>query len=178
MNDTLLNNYVNYISRTSIAINADDVLPCAFGVSDIQRILPHREPFFKVSFIDAVNITAQTIEARYLVSTGDAVFDGHFPGNPVYPGVLQIEIMGQAGLCLAYFVKNNTLAIAANATPVHGLFTRVWNSAFIKPVLPGTELKIRVKVLEDDDILCVIGAQLFTADEALVAYSVLQLYYS
>src|SRR5688572_11438990 len=70
------------------------------GRSAVEALLPHREPFLFVDRITALDRRTPRIRARRFIPADDGVFAGHFPGNPVYPGVLQLEMIGQAGLCL------------------------------------------------------------------------------
>lgn len=102
---------------------------------DAVGLLPHRPPF---RFVDAVDELepGELVAARYLV-TGDEFFlVGHFPGNPVFPGVLQLEALAQAG------------AIALLSDPRYSgtlpLFGGVENVRFRRQVRPGDELGLRV----------------------------------
>lgn len=147
-----------------------------FDKEDIYKIIPHRPPFNLISTITAVNIEAAIVEVSSYVDPLDPVFAGHFPGMPVYPGVFQIESMGQAGLCLAYFTKNNTLDINENSHAVKGLFTRVHNAGFNKGVKPGDNLTIRVKSIEDDDFMGLMAAQVIVNNE-VYSHSILEVYY-
>ncbi len=64
--------------------------------NEIQQILPHRYPMLMVDRV--LELTAgERIVAQKNVSINEAIFQGHFPGNPIFPGVLQIEALAQAG---------------------------------------------------------------------------------
>lgn len=167
---------IHTLKREAIVLPADGLTTLKYGTEDIYKIIPHRPPFALVNSIVAVNLTTATLEATSFVSPKDPIFNGHFPGQPVYPGVMQIETMGQAGLCLSYFIKNNTTEISDNSEPVKGLFTRVHNAGFNKGVMPNDMLTIRVQSIEDDDFMGLMSAQVLINNE-IISHSILEVYY-
>lgn len=167
---------IQSLKRDKLEMPANGTVQVNFGKPEIDKIIPHRAPFSLITTITAVNIADAIIETTCFVDPNDPVFAGHFPGMPVYPGVFQIEGMGQAGLCLAYFIKNNTLEIDSTSEPVKGLFTRVHNAGFNKGVMPGDTLTMRVKSLEDDDFMGLMSAQVLINNE-VYSHSILEVYY-
>lgn len=111
----------------------------ALQSADIQKllsILPHRYPFLlidKIIDIDGDN-SATGIKN---VTINEPHFTGHFPGNPIMPGVLIIEAMAQTA---------GAISIMANGfdTPSIVYFMTIDNAKFRKPVVPGDRLEIRV----------------------------------
>ena len=65
-------------------------------ITEIQEILPHRYPFLLLDSVEEV-IPGERVVAKKNVTVNEQVFQGHFPGNPVLPGVLIIESLAQAG---------------------------------------------------------------------------------
>jgi len=171
-----LENWINKVKRQPLQIDFEDTVKLNFQKEDIDKIIPHRSPFALITSLTAVSLQQQIIEATSYVNPTDPIFEGHFPGMPVYPGVMQIESMGQAGLCMAYFLKNNTTEITENSVPVKGLFTRVHNAGFNKGVKPGDLLTIRVQSIEDDDFMGLMMAQVLLNDE-VYSHAVLEVYY-
>ena len=171
-----LENWINQVKRQPLQMQFEDTVKLNYGNEDIDRIIPHRAPFALITSLTAVSLEHQIIEATSFVNPDDPIFEGHFPDMPVYPGVMQIESMGQAGLCMAYFLKNNTTEITADSVPVKGLFTRVHNAGFNKGVKPGDLLTIRVKSIADDDFMGLMMAQVLLNDE-VYSHSVLEVYY-
>ena len=100
-------------------------------------LLPHRPPFRFVDAVDDVE-PGVSIRARYHVTGEEAFLAGHFPGNPVFPGVIQLEALAQAG------------AIAVLADPRFAgklpLFGGVENVRFRRMVQPGDTLMLNVTV--------------------------------
>ncbi len=167
---------IHSLKRDILEIPIEGLVKVNYGIEDIYKIIPHRPPFALVTSISGVNLKEAVIEVTSYIYPADPIFAGHFPGHPVYPGVMQIEAMGQAGLCLAYFNKNNTTEIKDNSEPVKGLFTRVHNTGFNKGVVPGDTLKIRVKSIEDDDFMGLMSAQVLINNE-IYSHSILEVYY-
>lgn len=104
----------------------------------IQRILPHRYPFL---FIDRVLAATpgESIVAQKLVSMSDPILQGHFPGFPILPGVVQVEAMAQAAVLLA------NLSGVFDPAQHNCLFMGIQEVKFRAPVIPGDVLTITVK---------------------------------
>ena len=105
----------------------------------IDRLIPHRDPF---SWIDeVVEISETTVVARKFLDPGLPVFAGHFPGSPVFPGVLLCEAAFQAGAVLLASLGG----IAEGYLPV---VTRQNETRFRRIVRPGETLEIEVTLRE------------------------------
>jgi beta-hydroxyacyl-ACP dehydratase FabZ len=110
----------------------------ALDVQEILQLLPHRYPMLMVDRI--VEISADSIIGLKNVTVNEPHFTGHFPGYPVMPGVLIIEAMAQvAGLLVG--------ALAPHTRGKIMFLASVDNAKFRKPVVPGDQLRIEVKML-------------------------------
>lgn len=107
--------------------------------AEIQTLLPHRYPFL---LIDAAEdyVEGESITGIKGVTFNEPFFPGHFPGNPVMPGVLMIEAMAQAGAVLMY---KTLKASPAEATV---FFMGADKVKFRAPVRPGMMLRMPVRV--------------------------------
>ncbi|HEX4546468.1 MAG TPA: 3-hydroxyacyl-ACP dehydratase FabZ [Candidatus Acidoferrum sp.] len=109
------------------------------NVVEIQKILPHRYPFLMVDAIVEVE-RLKSIVGLKNVTINEAHFQGHFPGAPVMPGVLIIESMAQTGgLLLLLEVPDREKKLL--------YFVAVDGARFRRPVVPGDQLKVEMKVL-------------------------------
>ena len=108
-----------------------------YTAGKIMEIIPHRPPFLMLDTIEELE-AGKRVVGRKLVSMGEPCFQGHFPGNPVFPGVLIVEAMAQAG------------AVAILSQPEWqgktAYFAALDKVRFLKPVLPGDELLLTVSI--------------------------------
>src|SRR5262245_3432666 len=103
----------------------------------LVALLPHRTPFL---FVDAVHAyePGVGVEARFLVTGDEPILAGHFPGNPIFPGVLQLEALAQAGAIAVLSDERY-----AGKLP---LFGGVEDTRFRRVVRPGDELVLKVEM--------------------------------
>ncbi len=114
----------------------------------IERLLPHRDPFLLVDRVTRLD-GGELIVARYDLTRARDVLAGHFPARPMYPGVLHIEAIGQAGILLAL--------LAGNERPTSISLTHVRAARFIRPVGPDGELELVARIVDDGLFLTVVG---------------------
>lgn len=105
----------------------------------IQEILPHRYPFLLVDKIVELEPRVRIVGIKQ-VTINEQFFQGHFPGAPVMPGVLQIEAMAQVGAILA-------LREFEDRDSKIPFFSGIENARFRRPVVPGDTLTIEVVAL-------------------------------
>jgi UDP-3-O-[3-hydroxymyristoyl] N-acetylglucosamine deacetylase / 3-hydroxyacyl-[acyl-carrier-protein] dehydratase len=109
-----------------------------YDINDIERMLPHRYPFLLVDKV--MEIQEECIVGVKNVTMNEPMFQGHFPGNPVFPGVLQIEAMAQCGGIFA-------LSKVEDPHLYSTYFMKIDNVKFKKKVLPGDTLVFELNLL-------------------------------
>ena len=140
-----------------------------YGQHDIARIIPHRSPLLFVDRLVGLDWENGLLAAKRTVSPDDPVFSGHFPDYPVYPGNFTVESIGQAGLCLHYFVVNKRADIGADARPVQLRATKIAGALFIEPIRPGDTVTFLVKKLSFDGYFAsIIGQALVNGTVSVV----------
>lgn len=109
------------------------------NVKDIQSLLPHRYPFLMVDRIIEIDPGKKIVGIKNL-SINEEFFQGHFPGNPIMPGVLIIEALAQAA---------GILALRSGAPGGKAVyFMSIERAKFRKPVVPGDQLRLEVSILQ------------------------------
>ena len=131
----------------------------SFDVNEIIKILPHRYPFILIDKIE-INEPGKSLTALKNVTINEPFFQGHFPGQPVMPGVLSLEVLCQAGSFLMLNQVENPLS-------KNMFFTTVESTRFKKPIVPGDQLKIEVELVKKKLNLCKFHG-ICTVDETLV----------
>jgi 3-hydroxyacyl-[acyl-carrier-protein] dehydratase len=103
-----------------------------------------------VDQVTVLDLDRALIAARYDLSRAEDVFAGHFPGYPVWPAVLQVEAIMQAGVIL--FAGLSGTSGLARATVVH-----VNEARFMRPIVPGDDVEIFAHLIEDSLLYTVVG---------------------
>lgn len=130
-------------------------------VMQIQKILPHRVPFLLVDRVTDVKV-GEYVEAYKNISISEPVFQGHFPGHPIYPGVMIIEGMAQAGAVLAFYAEDMTEESVQNKVVY---FMSIDGAKFRKPIRPGDRLDYRVSLIKHRGAVWVLKGEAFVDGE-------------
>jgi len=134
-------------------------------INEIQTILPHRYPLLLIDRVTEMEV-GKSIVAYKNVTIGEQVFQGHFPGHPIYPGVMIIEGMAQAGGVLAF--KSMAPSVQEETKEKVVYFMSIDKAKFRAPVTPGDKLVYCLSVLKHKGAIWVLDAKAYV-DEKLVA---------
>lgn len=107
-----------------------------FGAETIRKIIPHRYPFLHVD--QMTTFYEDGMEGYKLLSSGEPCFQGHFPDQPIFPGVLQIETAAQVGACWILSLRENLGKIA--------YLMSVEEAKFRRPAIPGMRLDVKGRI--------------------------------
>jgi len=129
-------------------------------VVEIQKILPHRYPFLLVDKITKME-EGKSVVGYKNVSISEPVFQGHFPDHPIYPGVMILEGMAQAGGILAF--KSSGFSEEELKSKVI-YFMSIDRAKFRNPVKPGDRLEYRIEIIKLRKNLIVLEGKAYVDD--------------
>jgi len=133
-------------------------------VVQIQKILPHLFSFLLIDRVTSLTPEEELIGFKN-VTIGEQIFEGHFPGHPIYPGVMILEGMAQAGGILAFESMDMTEEEAAKKVVY---FMSIDKAKFRSPVRPGDRLEYRMTVTKHKGPIWVLKGMAYV-DEKLVS---------
>ncbi|PNV60364.1 3-hydroxyacyl-[acyl-carrier-protein] dehydratase FabZ [Clostridium sp. chh4-2] len=109
------------------------------GIKEIQEIIPHRHPFLLIDCIEELEPGVKAVGYK-CITYNEPQFEGHFPQEPVMPGVLMIEALAQVGAVAILSVEGNKGKTA--------YFGGINNAKFKKKVVPGDKLKLECEIIK------------------------------
>lgn len=118
----------------------DDTVAPLFDINQIKGLLPHRYPFLLVDKI--IEVTPTTVVGVKNVTSNEPFFQGHFPEEPVMPGVLHLEAMAQTGGILILHDKENPELYST-------YFLKINNVKFRRKIVPGDTLIFRLELVDE-----------------------------
>ena len=144
------------------AVNSQLEMPA--NRAQIEHLVPHRDPFLLLDRIDILDVDLPVIACHRWIDPADPILAGHFPGNPIYPGALQGEMIFQACLALLWFLVNETTQIPASPQPLEAVATSVDQMTLLAPVHPGDHVTILAGLVEYDSLLATGIGQILVGD--------------
>ena len=124
----------------------------------IQELIPHRVPFLFVDQVTALDPEEISIVAQKSITRDEPCLEGHFPGNPIMPGVLIIEALAQTGLICLFDLK----LIDPDGD---FFFTGIEQVKFRRPVVPGDLLQLRAKLLKNKRAIWKFEGRAFVGEQ-------------
>ena len=125
-----------------------------YNTQEIMEILPHRHPFLLIDTIEELEAGVKAV-GKKCVSYNEPFFAGHFPEEPVMPGVLIIEALAQVGAVAVLMQEENKGKL--------GYFGGIKNCKFRRKVVPGDKLKLEARIIRQKGPL-VIGEAVASVD--------------
>ena len=133
----------------------------ALGPLDVKRVmaaLPHRYPMLLVDRVESIEPDHKIVAVK-AVTMNEEFFQGHFPGRPIMPGVLQVEALAQAAGVLAV----ESLGLAGSGKLVY--FMSIENAKFRSPVEPGVLLRLKCDLIQRRGPVWKFGGKAFVGDK-------------
>ncbi len=139
------------------------------NINELFSYLPHRYPFLLIDRVVELEV-GESIRGYKNITVNEELFNGHFPGQPIFPGVLILEAMAQLSGVLAFETKDKRPADGVNY-----LFGGVEKARFRRPVIPGDRLDMVSKIIADRSRMMKFECSAYV-DEALACSAVLSVF--
>lgn len=138
--------------KSLLVSSFDPSQPPVVGRGEIERVLPHRDPFLFIDAVLCLDLERGLIATRYDLQRGHAILAGHYPNNPLWPAIFQVEAIAQAG---GFFYN-----CSHHVEGAPGLLTHILGARFMRPVTPGADVHVVARVLEDGLFIEIVGQSL------------------
>ncbi len=161
--------------RRPVYVPGESAIKVDFGREEIERMLPHRDPFLLVDHIDTVDLKEEGLRGTRRIDPNDPIFAGHFPDYPVYPGTLMMEMIGQASICLHHLLIKGEAKITPEDKPQELRLLKLHHALFQAEVLPGDEVTLLAKMVEHDSYTVTCIGQVMKGD-AICAMGIMEVY--
>jgi len=129
----------------------------SMDIKEIMENLPHRYPFLLIDRIEEMELGKRVVAIKN-VTMNEPFFQGHFPGYPLFPGVLMVEAMAQAVAVMA--IKT----VSGGGKKISTYFMGIERAKFRKPVVPGDQLRLEVNVLKNRREVWKLSGRAFVGD--------------
>ncbi len=128
-------------------------------INELFEYLPHRYPFLLIDRVTDL-VVGESVEGYKNITMNEDMFNGHFPGQPILPGVVILEAMAQLSGVLAFETKDKRPADGTNY-----LFGGVEKARFRRPVIPGDRLDMRSVIAADRRVMMKFDCEAFVDGE-------------